>query len=89
MEQRKAAAGIWNRWLWITAGAAVYSAGISLFLDPNNLAPGGVSGLAIILSYLTQVKTGTWFFLFNIPLVVIAFLNLDLNLLYPPFTQWQ
>ncbi|MCI8391183.1 MAG: YitT family protein [Roseburia sp.] len=85
MEQRKAAAGIWNRWLWITAGAAVYSAGISLFLDPNNLAPGGVSGLAIILSYLTQVKTGTWFFLFNIPLVVIAFFKFGFKFIVSTF----
>ena len=85
MKKRKAAAGILYRCLWITAGAAVYSAGIGLFLDPNQLAPGGVSGLAIILSYLTKIRTGTWFFLFNIPLVVIAFFKFGFKFIISTF----
>lgn len=85
MKKRKAAAGILYRCLWITAGAAVYSAGIGLFLDPNQLAPGGVSGLAIILSYLTKIRTGTWFFLFNIPLVAIAFFKFGFKFIMSTF----
>ena len=85
MKKRKAAAGILYRCLWITAGAAVYSAGIGLFLDPNQLAPGGVSGLAIILSYLTKIRTGTWFFLFNIPLVAIAFFKFGFKFIISTF----
>lgn len=59
-------------YLYITAAAFIYSAGISLFLDPNGLAPGGMSGLAIICSHITGWKTGTWFFLFNIPVVALG-----------------
>ena len=32
----------------IAAASIVYAAGVSLFLDPNNLAPGGVTGVSVI-----------------------------------------
>ena len=43
----------------IAAAALIYAAGISLFLDPNNLAPGGVTGIAVILNRLCGIETGT------------------------------
>lgn len=58
--------------LVITAGATLYSAAISLFLDPNNLAPGGVSGISIILSRVSGIETGTLFFCINIPILLIG-----------------
>lgn len=48
----------------------VYAAGISLFLDPNNLAPGGVTGIAIILNRFVPVETGTLILLLNIPILL-------------------
>lgn len=56
----------------ITAAAFVYSAAVSLFLDPNSLAPGGVTGIAIILNRLLAVSTGTWIFLLNIPILLVG-----------------
>lgn len=37
-------------YLLMTVSCVCYGAAISLFLDPNNLAPGGVSGISIILN---------------------------------------
>ena len=50
----------------------IYAAGISLFLDPNNLAPGGVTGIAVILNRLSGIETGTLYFLLNIPIVLLG-----------------
>lgn len=61
-----------RKYMMITIGTLFYSTGISLLLDPNNLAPGGVSGISIILNRLTQITTGTWILLINIPLLVIG-----------------
>lgn len=61
-----------KQYLLITVGAAIYAAGISLFLDPNNLAPGGVTGIAIIVNYLTKLPTGTLVLCMNIPLMIIG-----------------
>ena len=45
-------------YLLMTVSCLCYAAAISLFLDPNNLAPGGVSGISIILNRLIPVSTG-------------------------------
>lgn len=56
----------------ITLGSFLYALSISLFLDPNSLAPGGVSGISIILSSVTGVETGTWVLLINIPIILLG-----------------
>lgn len=55
---------------FLTVGALIYAAAISLFLDPNSLAPGGVSGISIILSKVTPLETGTLVLLINIPIML-------------------
>ncbi len=60
------------KYLVITAAAAAYGAGISLFIDPNNLAPGGVSGLSIVINRLIPVETGTIYLLINIPIMILG-----------------
>lgn len=50
----------------------LFGAGISLLIDPNNLAPGGVSGLAIILNRVIPIETGTLFFIINVPIMIIG-----------------
>lgn len=59
-------------YLLMTAAAVIYAAGISLFLDPNSLAPGGVTGISIILNRLTFLETGTWILFLNIPILLLG-----------------
>lgn len=59
-------------YLLMTIGAVIYAAGISLFLDPNSLAPGGVTGISIILNRITGLETGTWILLLNIPIFILG-----------------
>ena len=65
-----------KRLLWdyfvITAASFIYAAAVSLLLDPNALAPGGVTGIAVILNRATNVATGTWIFLINVPILVVG-----------------
>lgn len=58
--------------LGIVIGSFIYACGISLFLDPNNLAPGGLIGISVILNRIFGIETGTWFFLLNIPIVILG-----------------
>lgn len=66
-------------YLVITLASVAYCAGIALFLDPNNLAPGGVSGLAIILNRLVPLQVGTLMFLLNIPIFVLGIWKLGVR----------
>lgn len=57
---------------YILVGVILYATGISLFLDPNNLAPGGVVGISVILSRVIGLGTGTWYFILNVPIVLLG-----------------
>jgi len=56
----------------ILVASLLYAAAIALFLDPNQLAPGGVSGIAIIVNHLTQIPTGTLILMMNVPLLALG-----------------
>ena len=56
----------------ITLAAGIYAVAVSMFLDPNSLAPGGVTGIAIILNRITGLETGTWMFAVNIPILLLG-----------------
>lgn len=71
LEQKKVLRLVWN-YLIITIFSFTYAVGISLFLDPNNLAPGGVSGISIMLSRITPIPTGTWIMLINVPILALG-----------------
>ncbi len=60
------------KFLVITVAATAYGAAISLLIDPNDLAPGGVSGLSIVLSRMIPLETGTIFLLINIPIMLLG-----------------
>lgn len=61
-----------KKYVIITAAAFIYAVGVSLFTDPNNMAPGGVTGISIILSRIFPVSTGTFIMLINIPILLFA-----------------
>ncbi|MBE5881271.1 MAG: YitT family protein [Lachnospiraceae bacterium] len=71
MEKRKVMMGC-KKYLTIFLGAIFYAAGIALFLNPNDLAPGGVTGIAILLNRFISVETGTLILVLNIPIIVIG-----------------
>ena len=52
------------------------AAGVSLFLLPNKLSAGGVSGLATIVYYLFNIPMGTTIVLINVPLFLFALYKL-------------
>ena len=62
------------RYVFITFTAALYAVGIALFLNPNNLAPGGISGIAIILKKMFPglPGVGMLILLINIPILAVG-----------------
>lgn len=62
----------------MTLGILLYVMGWVLFLIPNNLVGGGVSGISSIVQYATNgvIKLGTVYFVVNAVLLVIGMLTL-------------
>jgi len=63
---------LFKRLIGITIGSIIQAFGIILFLSPNKIAPGGFSGLSIIIYHLTKFPVGTMYFILNLPLFIIA-----------------
>ena len=61
-----------RNFVMITVAAFIYAISISLFLDPNNIAPGGIAGVAILINRFTQIPTGTLNLILNIPIVLMG-----------------
>jgi len=68
-------------YVMITVGAFLYGIGTALFSDPNNLAPGGFTGVAIVLNRIVNLEVGTWFMILNIPVLIIGLWKFGLKFL--------
>ncbi|MGB9661755.1 MAG: YitT family protein [Moorellaceae bacterium] len=66
-------------YLGITAGCALTGLGLVLFLVPNKIAAGGVSGLATVLHHVLGVPVGITMLVLNIPLFIAGFRFLGLQ----------
>ena len=56
----------------VTVGVVSYALGWTIFLLPNNLIGGGVSGFASILYYATGISMGVTYFILNVLLLIIG-----------------
>ncbi len=56
----------------IIVGSFVMAIGVALFLLPNQLSSGGVSGLATIMYYLLNIPMGKTILAINAPLFLIS-----------------
>lgn len=67
---------MWKKYGWIAAtivGSGIYALGFALFLQPNDMSPGGISGLALAaVKLLGFGSVGTLSILFNLPLFLLG-----------------
>lgn len=54
-------------------GSFLYAFAVNMFTAPNHIAPGGITGIATLINYLTGAPIGTVGMLFNIPLLIISY----------------
>lgn len=59
----------------IALGASVYGASVAVFTSKNNIAPGGLTGIATMLNFLLGLPIGAMIFVMNIPLFVWAYFD--------------
>lgn len=72
MDKKKPVSKLFFRYAVIVLGCAIYSLGVALFLDANDLAAGGVTGIAIMINFLTGWDVGWLIAVINIPLFILA-----------------
>ena len=60
-------------WLQIVIGCVIGAAAYPTFLDPGKIAPGGLTGVAMILKHLWGWDIGVTSLLLNIPLFIVGY----------------
>lgn len=63
-------------YLLMTVGAVMVAASINMFLVPNNVVTGGITGLAMLLNTFFKTPVGLVSLVVNIPLFVLGFRRL-------------
>ena len=61
-------------------GAMIYSAGLNLFLVPNQIIDGGVVGVGLIATELTGIPFSVWVVLLNIPFFILGYRKVGASL---------
>lgn len=76
-EQTKKRSHLWR--MLLSAALAILSSGIVralaiyIFVTPNEFAPGGINGIAVLLEAVTHVNSGYYLIALNVPLFFVAF----------------
>jgi uncharacterized membrane-anchored protein YitT (DUF2179 family) len=78
---QKSAFTVVKEWLLVTLGILLYVTGWSLFLIPNNLVGGGVSGISSMVQYATNgaIQMGYTYFVLNAVLIIAAIVILGMG----------
>lgn len=64
-------------WSFDILGALIQAVGVWCFVEPCRIAPGGASGIALLLNDLIHIPVGTLTLLVNIPLLIASWMLLD------------
>lgn len=62
-----------KKYILLFIGAVIAAAGLEIFLVPNNVIDGGIVGISIISSYLTNISIGIFTFVLNLPFLFIGY----------------
>lgn len=64
---------ILSRVSFMVLGSILAAMGLEIFLIPNNIIDGGITGISIMASYLTSIQLGIFIFILNLPFIIIGY----------------
>jgi uncharacterized membrane protein YczE len=67
-------------WLYDIVGAMLHAVGVWCFIEPCKIAPGGASGIALLINHLSGLPVGTLTLLINVPLLIASYFLLNRKL---------
>ncbi|MCM1438313.1 MAG: YitT family protein [Roseburia sp.] len=70
--KKKIALQVLVKYLIITLGCLLYATGISLFVEPAELASGGMTGISLIINKISGFPTGYLYIILNVPMFILG-----------------
>ncbi|MBE7023553.1 MAG: YitT family protein [Ruminococcaceae bacterium] len=71
-----------KKYLTVLLGSAITALSLNLFLIPADIAPGGLSGIAIILHHLASIPVGLSILIFNVPIFLWSLKYFDAGFMF-------
>ncbi len=68
-----------KRYAFMVLGCLSYALSLKAFLEPNNITGGGVSGAASLIHLLTDLPTGLFVAIINVPILILGFKKMGLK----------
>jgi len=62
-----------KKYALLLIGSVLAAIGLEIFLVPNDIVDGGITGISIMASYLTKLPLGAFIFTLNIPFIVLGY----------------
>ncbi|MBE9912725.1 YitT family protein [Paenibacillus donghaensis] len=62
-----------KKFIFITAGAILMAVALEVFLVPNSIIDGGITGISIVLSEITSIPLGIFLFVINLPFLFLGY----------------
>lgn len=66
--------------VFIAAGSMIYAVSVNAFTAPNQIAPGGITGVSTMLNYLFDTPIGVVVMLLNIPITLWGIIEIGYKL---------
>ena len=76
---------IFEEYFLLLLGIAVAGFGLEGFLIPNGFIDGGITGISLLISFLTPISISLLLFLFNIPFIILAKRQIGKNFAFKAF----
>ena len=67
--------------LFLVLGCMIYSSAVCIFIAPNKITPGGITGIATVINYIFGVPSGLTVFLLNIPIIILGYISFGGNII--------
>src|SRR5471030_1419429 len=62
-----------SRVFFMILGSILAAMGLEIFLIPNNIIDGGITGISIMASHLTGIQLWVFIVVLNLPFVIIGY----------------
>lgn len=68
---------LFQKIILIVLGSLILAVAVNLFIIPNKLLSGGISGIGLMLQYVFNIPIGVTILILNIPLLILSILKIN------------
>ncbi len=72
----------WKRIFFVSLGGLIYALAINIFIAPHKLLSGGIAGISLLAQYVSNIPSGYWMFILNIPVFILGLKKVDKDFIF-------